>query len=229
MTDYFTPSVKLIAMTAPLILKGDGTPFSAEDFVVYVARVSNPDNQMNTATAPKLIRYLLDNGHFSPFEIVNLVFEIETTRDISRQILRHEFRPQEFSQRYQEVDPEPALREPRWQDTKNRQNSIALGETPEDRYAKENWDVFQNCVWEEAIATYKWAIKNGFAKEQARAFLPEGLTKTTLIGNWNLRDLIFYIKSRTHESTQKEHRMVAEQIKGVVIKHFPNVAEALGW
>ena len=246
---YFEPTVKLIAVTQPLI-KRDGstlTPeesrngvsagdavLTAEQFVVYVARVSNPSNKTNTDTAPKLIKYLLDHGHFSPFELVNLVFEIETTRDISRQILRHEFRPQEFSQRYAEVDPEPAYREPRKQDHKNRQNSIPLdltdvGHAECDWRLGASWDQAMKDVWEFTARTYKGFLSRGIAKEQARALLPEGLTRTTLMGNWNLRNLIFYIKSREGEDTQKEHRIVAQKIKAIVKEHFPNVSEALGW
>lgn len=222
---YFKPTVKLISITQPIILNGAGRNLTPEEFIVYVARISNPANQLNTSTAPKLIKYLLGNGHYSPLELCNLVFEIETTRDISRQILRHEFRPQEFSQRYAEVDPEPAYREARLQDPKNRQNSI----TTNDTGFQKQWRETQNYVWTTALANYKESLREGIAKEQARALLPEGLTRTTLMGNWNLRNLIFYVKSREGEDTQKEHRMVAHKIKAIVKEHFPNVSEALGW
>lgn len=228
--NYFTPTVKLIGITNPLILKGDGTTLTPEEFVVYVARVSNPSNQTNTATAPKLIRYLLDHGHVSPLEHTYLSFEIETTRDISRQLIRHRSLTfQEYSGRYAEMSDECAYREPRKQDLRNRQNSLELGDTPEDRFFRESWEVFTNQVWEESLATYKWALKNGAAKEQARAFLPEGLTRTTLMATGNLRSWIHYLGSRCDVSSQREHRMVADRIKTVVVEHFPNVAEALGW
>ena len=239
---YFEPTVKLIAVTQPLI-KRDGstlTPeesrngvsagdavLTAEQFVVYVARVSNPSNKTNTDTAPRLIKYLLDHGHYSPLEHTYMSFEIETTRDISRQLLRHRSLTfQEWSGRYAEMSLEPAWREPRLQDTKNRQNSLPCDETSS---AAIEFNESQFWAWDNGRIGYEKALNDGIAKEQARALLPEGLTRTTLMATGNLRSWVHYLQQRASVETQKEHRMIAEQVKGIVKEHFPNVSEALGW
>jgi len=213
--------VKLIGMTAP-----SNDHKSAEDLIVFMARVSNPNNQDNTQGNDKLIRYLIKNQHWSPFEMVSLVMEINTTRDIARQILRHRsFSFQEFSQRY--ADPTKDLsfeiREARLQDTKNRQNSI---ETDDD-YIKERWEEQQNSVIFKAKQAYEWAINNGIAKEQARAVLPEGITQSRLYMNGTLRSWIHYCQLRMENGTQKEHAEIANECWGIIAEQFPNVALAI--
>lgn len=226
-------TAKIIAITQPLIEKSEqdenGAKFNKtlltpEEFVAYTARVSNPSNQMNTLTAPKLLKYLITHKHWSPFEMVNVTMEIETTRDISHQIVRHRsFAFQEFSQRY--ADPTKELgfecREARLQDQKNRQNSI---ETDDDELAKA-WYVKQQQVAHEAGLAYKWAIDNNIAKEQARAPLPEGMTKTRLYMSGSLRSWIHYIDVRATEGTQKEHREVAIEAQHEILKYFPSLKE----
>mgnify|MGYP003334726009 CR=1 FL=1 len=195
-------SARIIGVTQPT----DGS--SVDEFVAYVARVSNPSNQNNKETAPKLLRYLAKHKHWSPFEMVNIVMEIETTRDIARQILRHRsFSFQEFSQRYADPTKDMSFvtREARLQDAKNRQNSIET----DDEQLEYDWDFRQKIVANHAITNYKWAIENGIAKEQARAVLPEGLTTTRLYMSGTLRSWIHYIDVRAEEGTQKEHRQVA--------------------
>lgn len=186
--------------------------FKPLDLVSYCARVSNPANQDKMDTAPKLIKYLADNGHWSPFEMVSICIEINTTRDIARQILRHRsFSFQEFSQRY--ADP-AALgdqfvpREARLQDVKNRQNSI---EVDDDKLQK-SWKEAQEDVYEQATRVYRWAIVNGIAKEQARAVLPEGNTLSRLYMNGTLRSWIHFVQLRSDNGTQKEHREIAIEI-----------------
>jgi len=200
--------VRIVAVTQPRV-EGINTP---EEFIVYAARVSNPDNQMNTETGEKLLKYCYDKKHFSIFEMVNIVMEIETTRDIGRQILRHGFRFQEFSQRYS--DPTKSLsfetREARLQDPKNRQNSIEPGKQDEDLEVW--WFLAQRRIIEHIKDTYKEALERGIAKEQARAVLPEGLTTTRMYANGTLRQWIHYIAVRTDPSTQKEHRQIALDI-----------------
>lgn len=190
-----------------------------EEFVSYVARVSNPDNQLNTDTSEKLLRYLVNNKHWSPFEMVNVVLEINTTRDIARQILRHRsFSFQEFSQRY--ADPTvlgSTLKELRLQDSKNRQNSL---ETDNDALAQD-WINAQNNVLNEALSEYTWALNNGIAKEQARALLPEGLINSRLYMNGTLRSWIHYILLRRSNGTQKEHRDIALEAQKILIQEFP--------
>jgi len=212
--------VRIVAVTQPRV-EGINTP---EEFIVYAARVSNPDNQMNTETGGKLLKYCYDNKHFSIFEMVNIVMEIETTRDIGRQILRHGFRFQEFSQRYS--DPTKSLsfetREARIQDPKNRQNSIEPG--IEDKDLEDWWNTTQRHVVECTNAAYKEALKLGIAKEQARAVLPEGLMKTRMYANGTLRQWIHYIAVRTDPSTQKEHRIIAEKARELLKKEFPSLA-----
>jgi thymidylate synthase (FAD) len=213
-------------MSKPLI-KGLET---AEDFIAYAARVSNPSNQMNTETSDKLLKYLIRNKHWSPFEMISVTMEINTTRDIARQILRHRsFSFQEFSQRY--ADPTQDLgfvsREARLQDVKNRQNSL---ETDNDQL-KSQWLAYQQQVRIVAESSYKWAVDNGIAKEQARAVLPEGLMMSRIYMAGTLRSWIHYIQLRTDQyvdtktgevikGTQKEHREVAEAARDELNEHF---------
>jgi len=214
-------SVKLIGITAPSI-----DHKSAEDLIVYMARVSNPSNQNTTQGNDKLIRYLIKNQHWSPFEMVSVVMEINTTRDIARQILRHRsFAFQEFSQRYADPTKDLSfeLREARMQDNKNRQNSI---ETDDD-YIKDRWEDQQMSVIFKAEQAYKWAIENGIAKEQARAVLPEGNTQSKLYMNGTLRSWIHYCQLRMENGTQKEHKEIAKACWDIIAVQFPNVAAAL--
>ena len=214
-------SVKLVAVTKPVI---DGLN-TAEDFVAYAARVSNPSNQMNTETSGKLLKYLVKNQHWSPFEMAHAVMEINTTRDIARQILRHRsFSFQEFSQRYANVeDMGFQLREARLQDTKNRQNSLEV----EDANLEAEWEYFQEELLEEVKEIYRWAIDNGIAKEQARAVLPEGLTNSRLYMSGSLRSWLHYCAIRTDKATQKEHREVADQALLILKKEFPSISELI--
>ena len=213
-------TTKIVAMTQPLI-EGIQT---ADEFLAYTARVSNPSNQMNTETAHKLIKYLLKHKHFSPFEMVSVTMEVVTTRDIARQILRHRsFSFQEFSQRY--ADPTQDLgfvtRETRLQDKKNRQNSIAT----DDDQLKSHWNAYQQQVKIVAEECYKWAIENGIAKEQARSVLPEGLTVSRLYMTGNLRSWLHYSELRMGPETQKEHREVAQSAWSEILKYFPSLQE----
>ncbi len=199
----------------------------AEKHLAYIARVSNPDNQENPNYA-KLLKYMLDNGHWSPFEMVNLCIEINTTRDIARQILRHRsFSFQEFSQRYQTVDKlgDMVYRECRLQDEKNRQNSLPC----EDEELNEGWKELQELVWDRAKCAYFEAFDAGIAKEVARALLPEGLTPSRMYVNGTLRSWIHYVEVRCDESTQKEHREIANAVKSKLVELFPTVASAMGW
>ena len=195
---------------------------SVDDFIAYVARVSNPSNQNNTLTAPKLIKYLIKHKHWSPFEMVHICMEIETTRDIGRQILRHRsFSFQEFSQRY--ADPTQmgfVTREARLQDPKNRQNSIEVNDNPLKHVL---WKEAQDRVKEEALKAYKLAIESGIAKEQARAVLPEGLTTTKMYMSGTLRSWIHYCQLRCGNGTQKEHREVALSAWEEIEKNFPSL------
>lgn len=196
---------------------------NGEDLVAYMARVSNPTNQDNKTTAPKLLSYLVRNKHWSPFEMVGACVEIETTRDIARQILRHRsFSFQEFSQRYAEVNMFDT-REARLQDAKNRQNSIPV----QDRELEEMWQERQKSIIRQTTEAYKWALSNGIAKEQARAVLPEGNTMSRMYMTGNLRSWLHYIQVRTDPSTQLEHRIVAEQCKQALMKDFPNILSVL--
>lgn len=196
-----------------------------QDLVAFCARVSNPSNQLNTDTSEKLIKYLIKNLHWSPLEMVSVCMEIETTRDIARQLLRHRsFSFQEFSQRYADPtkDLDFVLREARLQDTKNRQNSIdIMGLTLNEQNIIEQWKRKQEAVIAEAEHAYEWAIANGIAKEQARAVLPEGNTVSRLYVNGTLRSWIHYIQVRTDESTQKEHRELAKACAKVISDIFP--------
>jgi thymidylate synthase (FAD) len=190
--------------------------------VAYAARVSNPANQNNNDTAEKLVRYLIKNQHWSPLEMVNICMEIETTRDIARQILRHRsFSFQEFSQRYAVADLGFEKKEARMQDLKNRQNSVKT-----DNLALEAWwENYQQRVIESATSAYDWAIANGIAKEQARAVLPEGMTVSRLYMNGTLRSWVHYIQLRSAKGTQEEHRMVAALCGHAIEEIFPMMAE----
>lgn len=213
--------VKLVGYTMPDkdYFAGTGVE-SISDLITFCGRVSNPSNQMNMDTADKLINYLLKHKHFSPFEMCNAVLEIETTRDIARQILRHRsFAFQEFSQRY--ADPTTALpmvvREARLQDTKNRQNSVETN----DENLSYRWGVRQKQLIESAKETYDWAIENGIAKEVARSVLPEGNMMSRLYMNGTIRSWIHYLEVRTGNGTQKEHIEVAKQCAIALSKIFP--------
>jgi len=202
-------------MTVKLIW---ATP-NGEELIAYMARVSNPDNQENRATAPNLLRYLMKNKHWSPFEMVNVCMEIKCTRDIARQILRHRsFSFQEFSQRYAEaLDWEYG--EVRLQDEKNRQNSLPT----QDRELERWWHDQQASLSAQARGVYGAALNQGIAKEVARKVLPEGLTMSTMYMNGTLRSWMHYVDIRCDEATQKEHRVVAEQCLGVLVKEFPSL------
>lgn len=191
--------------------------------VAYAARVSNPANQNNDATSEKLVRYLIKNQHWSPLEMVSVCLEINTTRDIARQILRHRsFSFQEFSQRYADASQLGfELKEVRLQDTKNRQNSIET-----DNLALQAWwENYQNKVLETAKDAYQFALDRGIAKEQARAVLPEGITKSRMYMHGTLRSWLHYIQIRTDKSTQKEHREIALACVDVIEPVFPMIKE----
>ena len=191
---------------------------SLQDLVAYCARVSNPSNQENTSTNEKLIKYLINNNHWSPLEMVSVCLEIETTRDIARQILRHRsFSFQEFSQRYAVADLGFECKDARMQDTKNRQNSIET----DDVELSDEWMQQQETVSEVANKAYHWALKNGIAKEQARAVLPEGMTVSRMYMNGTLRSWIHYIQLRSSNGTQKEHRDVALACADAINPIFP--------
>lgn len=202
---------------------------SALDLVAYCARVSNPDNQNNKETATGLVKYLMKHKHWSPLEMVSVCLEIETTRDIARQLLRHRsFSFQEFSQRY--ADPVKELemipREARLQDTKNRQNSIAIDTSDEkQRRINEDWRMKQMKHIRQTTELYNWAIENGIAKEQARAVLPEGNTVSRLYVNGTLRSWIHYIELRGDNGTQLEHMELAWAVADAIAKIFPMAEE----
>ena len=193
--------------------------------VAYCARVSNPNNQNNTETSEKLVKYLIKNQHWSPLEMVNVCLEIETTRDIARQLLRHRsFTFQEFSQRYADPieDLSFTLRDARLQDPKNRQNSIELDMSDEyEGGLSDKWNTIQEIVIDESKRAYEWAISNGIAKEQARAVLPEGLTMSRLYVNGTLRSWIHYIQLRSENGTQLEHCELAKACAEVIYELFP--------
>ncbi len=217
--------VKLISFSKPskeLISEG---LYDVQELIAFCARVSNPSNQFNTETSEKLINYLVKHQHWSPLEMVSACLEIETTRDIARQMLRHRsFSFQEFSQRY--ADPTKdlsfVLREARYQDNKNRQNSVDFDfENDKDRFVAYQWENMQKRVIEEAKNAYQWAVDNGIAKEQARAVLPEGNTVSRLYMNGTLRSWIHFIQLRSDNGTQKEHRLVALECAKVIAEVFP--------
>jgi thymidylate synthase (FAD) len=216
--------VRLISYSQPTEeLKQEGLG-DIQDLIAFCARVSNPANQYNTETSEKLIKYLIKHKHWSPLELASACMEIETTRDIARQILRHRsFSFQEFSQRY--ADPTKDLdfvtREARLQDTVNRQNSVET----EDRELKRLWNEKQQAVIRASKDAYEWAISNGIAKEQARAVLPEGLTTSRLYMNGTLRSWIHFIEIRSGNGTQKEHMEVARECACAIAAIFPMVGD----
>jgi len=194
---------------------------NGEALITEMARVSNPDNKHNTATAPKLIKYLIDNKHWSPFEMVNVCMEIVTTRDIARQILRHRsFSFQEFSQRYAFANSFVSS-EARLQDEKNRQNSLET----DDVLTQDWWKDIQERMIRESSLLYRLALDRGIAKETARKVLPEGLTESTMYMNGTLRSWLHYIDIRCDKATQKEHRLIAEQCRDVIKELFPSIKD----
>lgn len=215
------PLARLIAKTVP---EQDVCPGGEGDyFIAWVARVSNPANQHNHETAPRLLRYLREHQHWSPFEMANAVIEINTTRDIARQILRHRsFSFQEFSQRYSSDIEFTEPREARLQDKTNRQNSIEV-DGPDGQDLNAMWASKQRILGEMAESTYQWALRKGVAKEVARAVLPEGLTMSRLYVNGTLRSWLHYVELRTGPETQKEHREVALACQAVLAEAFPSI------
>jgi thymidylate synthase (FAD) len=217
--------VRIISYSKPSREMYDEGLTDVQELIAFCARVSNPSNQFNMETSEKLIKYLIKHQHWSPLEMVSACLEIETTRDIARQILRHRsFSFQEFSQRY--ADPTKDLsfvtREARLQDTKNRQNSIDLDMTSEDdRFLVADWKRRQQEVIELAKEHYTWAVEAGIAKEQARAVLPEGLTVSRMYMNGTLRSWIHYMELRAGVETQKEHREIALECAKIIAEVFP--------
>ena len=213
--------VKLVALTVPTV---EGLT-TADEFIAYAARVSNPANQMNTATAPKLIKYLIDNQHWSPLEMASATLEIETTRDIARQILRHRsFSFQEFSQRYADATQLGfSCREARLQDVKNRQNSVETDNTS----LKETWYSLQNQVASVSENAYNWALSSGLAKEVARSVLPEGLIMSRLYMAGTLRSWVHYVQLRSANGTQKEHMDIAKECGNILSEAFPSLKQYL--
>ena len=232
--------VKLVSYTKPHIeesgsknqMTSQGEK-SLQDLICYCARVSNPSNQNTTETNEKLIQYLIKNKHWSPFEMVNICIEIESTRDIVRQILRHRsFSFQEFSQRYAIADLGFEYKEARLQDSKNRQNSIEILENVGEEENRNNnlkseWIKKQEELSNLASSNYKWAIENGIAKEQARAVLPEGMTLSKIYMNGTLRSWIHYIDLRSGNGTQKEHRDIAIACAKIIDDIFP-ISKTIG-
>jgi thymidylate synthase (FAD) len=223
--------VKMVSFSAPTQEFIEQGVDDVQQLVAFCARVSNPNNQTNTETSEKLIRYLIRNQHWSPLEMTSMCLEIETTRDIARQILRHRsFSFQEFSQRYadptKEMGESFVIREARFQDTKNRQNSIEIDPTDEQqRLLAIEWERAQKRVLFAVEKEYKWAIENGIAKEQARAILPEGNTVSRMYMNGTLRSWIHYIQLRSANGTQKEHREIAHSCAEVIASVFPMANE----
>lgn len=215
--------VRLIGYTQPSANEFIGLD-DVQDLIAYCARVSNPSNQLNQETAPKLLNYLAKHKHWSPFEMASATLEIETTRDIARQMLRHRsFAFQEFSQRYADptTDLDFVIREARLQDTKNRQNSVDCN----DLAIIGPWIEKQQEVIDKAKEVYKWAIENGIAKEQARAVLPEGNTVSRLYMQGSIRSWIHFIELRSGNGTQKEHMEVAREVSNAIARIFPLVRE----
>jgi len=210
--------VNLVGLTKPSGITGCST---AEELVAYAARVSNPENQDHHESSPRLLRYLIKHGHWSPFEMVSITMEITTTRDIARQMLRHRsFSFQEFSQRYA-VQTGFETRDARLQDPKNRQNSIEV----DDESLQLQWALRQDAIIKAATNAYEWAIENGIAKEQARAVLPEGNTVSRMYMQGSLRSWIHYIDLRSGNGTQKEHIEIAKACGEVISKIFPMTEE----
>lgn len=216
--------VTLISYSAPPLGDNSDLPRDIIDLVAFCARVSNPNNQNNIKSSKRLVEYLIRNKHWSPLEMVNVCLEIETTRDISRQLLRHRtFSFQEWSQRY--ADPVSELgfeiREARLQDTTDRQNSIDM----QDEKLTEEWVKRQKDIIEQVKDSYRWAVSNGIAKECARVILPEGLTTTRLYVNGNLRTWIHYIELRSGNGTQKEHMLLARECAGVISSIYSGILD----
>jgi len=227
-------NVTLIGVTQPTINVSNSTfeqyepseKMTAEQLIAYCARVSNPANQDNP-DSERLLKYLVKNKHWSPFEMVHVVMEIETTRDIARQILRHRsFSFQEFSQRYAAVTEMSEPRETRYQDKKNRQNSIEIPKDKDDE-VPDMWESMQERLIDETKEVYEWAIRNGIAKEVARSVLPEGLTMSRMYMSGSLRSWIHYCELRMANGTQKEHRLIAEQCWNVIVEQFPSLKTVL--
>jgi thymidylate synthase (FAD) len=224
-------NVKLLSYSQPTeSFRSQGVD-DAQELIAYCARVSNPANQFNTETSERLIRYLIKHQHWSPLEMVSACMEIVTTRDIARQILRHRsFSFQEFSQRYAdptaELDEAFVLREARFQDTKNRQNSVDFDMADQaQKLLAIEWERAQKRVLYAVKKEYKWAIDNGIAKEQARAVLPEGLTVSRMYMNGTLRSWIHYIELRASNGTQKEHMDIARACAQAITAIFPMAAD----
>lgn len=219
-------NVKLVSITQSTVVDPKtNNLLKPEELIVYIARVSNPNNQLNLTTAPKLLKYCLDNGHISPFSMVDFTVELETSRAIAAQILRHwSFDFQEFSQRYSEIH-EYVQYNARRQDTKNRQNSVD-DMSGDDK----SWFISaQAQVWELSHSLYEQSLKKGIAKEQARFLLPLN-TKTRMYMKASVRDWIFYLKLRSANGTQLEHADIANSIKSkVFIPNFPEISKALEW
>ena len=196
-----------------------------QDLIAYCARVSNPKNQANTKTTPKLLEYLIEHKHWSPFEMASATIEVNTTRDIARQLLRHRsFSFQEFSQRYADIrdlGESVVIRKARLQDVKNRQNSVITDDTS----LHIQWEQHQRNVWHTAMQAYKWAIENGIAKEQARAVLPEGNTPSRLYVNGTIRSWIHYCELRSSNGTQLEHMVLAKEIAKAIGQIFPKMLD----
>jgi thymidylate synthase (FAD) len=196
-----------------------------QDLIAYAARVSNPANQANTKTTPKLLDYLIKHKHWSPFEMASACIEINTTRDIARQLLRHRsFSFQEFSQRYADIrdlSDSIVIRKARLQDPKNRQNSVMT----DDTQLHLAWEVHQRDIWQQAMKSYKWAIDNGIAKEQARVILPEGNTPSRLYVNGTIRSWIHYIELRSSNGTQLEHMELARAVGEAIGKIYPAITD----
>lgn len=214
--------VRLVAVTKPVI-PGVQT---AEEFIAYAAKVSNPDAQINNETAPRLMRYLINNKHWSPFEMSHLVIEIKTTRDIARQILRHRsFSFQEFSQRYADATQLGfSYSEARLQDAKNRQASIDVVDTE----LQLEWNEQQSKVLDAVNEAYEWATDRGIAKEVKRKVLPEGLTNSTMYMSGTVRSWLHYVLERKQAGTQKEHRSVANKIIPIIQEEFPSISSIIG-
>jgi thymidylate synthase (FAD) len=224
-------NVRLISFSQPTPEFQELGINDAQELIAYCARVSNPANQLNKETSEKLIRYLIKNQHWSPLEMVSACIEIETTRDIARQILRHRsFSFQEFSQRY--ADPTQDLsfvmRDARLQDPKNRQNSVELEPTLGNSLLDNEWRHRQLAMIKLAKETYEWAVSKGIAKEQARTVLPEGLTVSRLYMNGTLRSWVHYIELRLAHGTQTEHQEIALACAQVIAKVVPMAGELVG-
>jgi thymidylate synthase (FAD) len=221
---------RLISYSQPVRHVHSGEPGimgldNIQDLVAYCARVSNPSNQANTKTTPKLLDYLIKHKHWSPFEMASACIEVETTRDIARQFLRHRsFSFQEFSQRYADIrdlDSSVVIRKARLQDPKNRQASVIT----DDTNLHLTWEQHQRNVWHAAMQAYEWAIENGIAKEQARAVLPEGNTVSKLYVNGTIRSWIHYVELRSANGTQKEHADLAVEIAKAISAIYPKAME----